>query len=76
MGLVALGALLLSAAACHQEPGAVLLLVVTAAGSPPAVKSLNVTINGPAGTSSEPYAPGGAQSISFPTSPRLPKPAA
>ena len=65
--LLALGLLASSAAGCHHDDGAVLLVVVTASGSPPAVTALNVTLNGPAGTSSNHYAPGGMQSISFPT---------
>ncbi len=67
IGPLALCALASWTAGCHQDADAVLLVVVTAAGSPPGVAALNVTFNGPAGTSSQSYAPGNMQSISFPT---------
>jgi hypothetical protein len=62
LGLVATGG-----PGCHTNDGAVLLLVVTAAGSPPDVTTLDVTISGPAGSSSQAYASSGAQPIVFPT---------
>ena len=53
-------------AGCHSNSGAVLLVVVTASGSPPAVSALTVAISGPAGVSTQRYAPTGSRSISFP----------
>ncbi len=65
--LSTLGALALSVTSCHGGQDAVLLVVVTASGSPPAVRSLEVTITGSTGPSSQLYAPATAQPLSFPT---------
>jgi hypothetical protein len=60
-------ALALSAAACHSSGDAVLVVVVTASGTPDLVTSLNVTITGPAGASSNVYTRPGGEPMAFPT---------
>jgi hypothetical protein len=67
LGLCGLGALATISGACHDNDGAVLLMVVTASGSPPATSALTVMVSGPAGASSQRYAPVGGQTIAFPT---------
>jgi hypothetical protein len=65
---VAVAAALSSASgACHHDGDAVLLIVVTADGSPPVVSSLDVTLTGPAGTSTANYARGDGMPLAFPT---------
>jgi hypothetical protein len=55
----------LALGACRGEGDSVLLLVVTAAGSPPPVASLTVTLTIPSGSSSNVYSNGAP--ITFPT---------
>ena len=64
-----MAAMALTLATCHRESGdAVLLIVVTASGSLGTVTALDVTLSGPAGTSSpEHYARDDQQTIAFPT---------
>ena len=66
-GRLALAATLLAVSACHGDDNAVLLVVVTASGSPPAVTTLDVTLKGKAGESSNSYSRDGQQPIAFPT---------
>ena len=67
LGSTALLTLLAVVPACHHDASAVLLIVVTASGSPPTVASLDVTVTGPAGMSSNRYTRDGEEAIAFPT---------
>jgi hypothetical protein len=65
--VAALASIVFLAGACHSSGDAVMVVVVTASGTPPSVSSLDVTITGPAGTSSNIYTRPGGGAIAFPT---------
>ena len=66
-GALAWLVLAFTAGACSRDAGTVLILVVTAAGSPPEIAALDVTLDGAAGQSENRYDHQGNGPIVFPT---------